>query len=361
LKIHLNTRRQSAGLFTPDEYAGVERYFRSHPELRPTPLLRLPALASRAGLANLFVKDESQRFGAGAFKIAGVLYAVDALLDGRLGAGPRPRILACATEGNHGRAVARVARERGLRALVYMRESASPGRIAAIAQEGAEVILVDGTYDDAVHRLAAEAAGVPGTAIVSDTAWPGYEALPRAIMAGYTWLMAEAMTQWDEPPGIVVVQAGVGALAGAVASWVCGRADPRPYLICAEPTEAAVVLASIAAGEPTTITPGPTEMAGLRSGEVSSIAFPVLQAAVDACVAIADDDVWGAVRRLASPLEGDPPVAAGPSGACGAAALLWWMTSPEAAGSRQLAGVTRASRAFVLNTEAPPPRAPGAA
>jgi diaminopropionate ammonia-lyase len=304
----------------------------------------------------VLVKDESKRFGMGAFKIAGVLYAIDALLDGRIGRpGGAVRTLVCATEGNHGRAVARVASERGLAAVVYMRSSAAAARIEAIRQEGADVILVDGTYDDAVRRMAEEARRLAGAVIVSDTAWPGYEEIPRAIMAGYTWLMAEAASQWARLPDIVVVQAGVGGLAAAVASWLCARAEGRSFVICAEPVAAACVYESIAAGHRRTIVPGPTEMAGLRCGEVSSIAFPVLSRAVGACAALDDEDVREMMRRLSAPAGADPSIGAGPSGACGLAALVRWMTSPDYAESRREAKVTPESTSFAVNTEAAQP------
>jgi len=355
LKLLLNShRRPTRGLFTDDEYHQVERFFRSRPDLAPTPLVRRPALAAAIGLADVLVKDESQRFGMGAFKIAGVMYAVDALLEGRIAApgGRRFRTLVCATEGNHGRAVARVARERGLRSVVYMRASAAPARIERIRREGAEVILVEGTYDDAVRRLAAEAERMPDAVIVSDTAWPGYEEIPRAIMAGYTWLMVECAAEWTRTPDVVVVQAGVGGLAGAVTSWLRARdAQPPPFLLSAEPSTAACVLASVAAGKRRAIVPGPTDMAGLRCGEVSSITFPILLDGLDGCAAVDDEQVHAAVARLAAPDAGDPAIAAGPSGACGVAVLGQWMTRPDYAESRAAAAVTGEWRALVFNTE----------
>ena len=344
----------SHGLFTDAEYADVRQFFESHPELPPTPLVGLPALASSLGLDGLLVKDESTRFGMNAFKIAGVAYAVDRLM--RAG---DARVLACATEGNHGRAVARVARERGLRAVVYMRESAASSRIDAIRREGAEVVLVAGTYDDSVRRMAAEA-GRSGFTIVSDTSWDGYEAIPRAIMAGYTWLMTEAARQWvpGSPPGVVVVQAGVGGLAGAVASWLLATfpAGRKPYLICAEPVVASCVGASLAAGRPTAVTPGDTAMAGLRCGEMSPIAFPALAEAVDACVAVDDAQANQAIEGLAHPLGGDPAVDAGPSGACGVAALVAWLTGERFTHDRERAFTALGSRVLAINTEGSPAR-----
>lgn len=347
-------------MFTVEELDDVRRFFESRPDLTPTPLVHLPRLAESIGLADILVKDESKRFGMKAFKIVGVAYAVDRMLAGTdsflttndrgqtSGSDPgqgvrKVRTLMCATEGNHGRAVARVARERGLRAVVYMRRSAAPARVDAIRDEGAEIVLVDGTYDDAVRRMAADAERTPGMTIVSDTAWPGYEAIPRAIMAGYTWIMTEAARQWaSHPPDVVVVQAGVGGLAGAVAGWLRAREGVRPRFVCAEPTGSACVRASIQAGRPVSLVPADTIMAGLRCGEMSSIALPVLASTVDACVTVDDDAVVAAMQQLSDPVWGDPPIDAGPSGACGLAALRTWLGEGP---------ITPGSRAFVINSE----------
>ena len=160
--------------------------------LPPTPTRALPALARELGLAALCAKDESGRFGLNAFKLLGARFAIETLLaEGGL---RRGATVVCASEGNHGRAVARAAREAGCAARVYMAHDAAPARADAIAGEGAEVIRVDGSYDDAVRILQADAAA-NGWTIVSDTAWPGYERIPFLIMLGYTRMMDEVRDQ----------------------------------------------------------------------------------------------------------------------------------------------------------------------
>jgi diaminopropionate ammonia-lyase len=328
------------GLFTEAEYEDVRRFFESRPDLTPTPLVHLPAFARTLGLTDILVKDESTRFGLNAFKIAGVAYAVDRLLT--RSASASITTLVCASEGNHGRAVARVARQHGLHAIVYMRRSAAEARVMAIRAEGAEVVLVDGTYDDAVKQVVG-AARADGAAIVSDTAWPGYEDVPRAIMAGYTWIMTEAARQWAaDPPGIVVVQAGVGGLAAAVGSWLRARMQPRPLFLCAEPRGSACVHASIAAGARVAVVPRETIMNGLCCGEVSSLALPLLASTIDACVQVDDDAAIAAMAQLKGGFGRDAKVEAGASGAAGLAALtVWCRQAPIAPGSR----------AFIINTE----------
>jgi diaminopropionate ammonia-lyase len=158
----------STGMFTADEYAAVQRFYQSQP---PTPLHTI---------GNLLVKDESQRLGLNAFKILGVRYAIERLRQqDRI---PNDATLACATDGNHGRAVARTAARLGYLSHIYLPKHASPKRIRSIQDEGAEVHIVDGNYDDAVRQSALEAQR-NNWVIVSDTSWPGYEEIPRDIVA----------------------------------------------------------------------------------------------------------------------------------------------------------------------------------
>jgi diaminopropionate ammonia-lyase len=339
-----------AGLFTSQEIAEVAQFHRALPGYSPTPLRNLGGYARELGIGGLLVKDESSRMGLNAFKIAGVAYAVHRLRSS--GALKLDSVLACATDGNHGRAVAHIARELKLHAKIYIHKGASPARVQAIRNEGADVTIIDGNYDDSVRQIARDAQQY-GWTIVSDTAWPGYEQVPRDIMAGYTILMAEAAAQWGEPPDAISVQAGVGGLAGAVASWMLQTfgAD-RPFLVCCEPENAACVLESVRAGHPANLKGSlDTIMAGLSCGVVSSIAWPLLLRSLDACVAISDDECRAAVRKLAHPSAGDPPITAGESGACGVASLAAIMRCDDLRRVREAFRLNSNSRVLAINTE----------
>jgi diaminopropionate ammonia-lyase len=350
--LNVNARNaQSSGLFTADEYQKVVNYFRLPPGLSPTPLRRLTRLAKEFNIEDIWIKDESSRLGVSSFKIVGVRYAMSDLLN--RGVLKRGSIVACATDGNHGHAVARMARLSGLEAHVFVHAGTAPARIQAIANEGARVVPVDGNYDDSV-RFASQEAQRNGWVIVSDTAWSGYDAIPRQIMAGYTVIMEEAVSDWGERiPDVVIVQAGVGGFLCAVVSWFCHKyGTSRPYLISCESTEAACVLESVRAGEPVTI-PGKlnTMMAGLSAGRISSITFPILASALDACVALEDEWSANAMRLLAHPRSPDPAVVSGESGACGLAALLAILKDEDLAGLRKASGISPASVVMIINTE----------
>ncbi len=331
-------------LFVTDDLVAVRRFY-SDAHAPATPLWEFPALARQVGAGRLLVKDESARFGLPAFKIVGVRYAVARVL-----ASARQPVttLAAATAGNHGRAVARAARDHGLTARIYVPAGTDPARVVALRDEGAEVTVTSVAYDDTVRLLAAEAQ-THGWTIVSDTAWPGYEDVPRWIMAGYTHILDEVAAAGafagEVRDMVVMVQAGVGSLAGAVGGWLeTTFGAHRPRFVVVEPEGSACVGASLRAGVRTALPEAaPTSMVGLRCAEVSTIAWPILQATVDAAVTVTDADVDAAVRRLAHPLPGDPIVRSGPSGAAGVAALL----APR--GLPPLAGRT----VLVINTEGP--------
>lgn len=354
--------RLTEGLFTDADYRDVHAYQAAHPELVPTPLRACPALAGSLGVRSLSVKDESGRYGLNAFKIIGVRYAVH-----RIGDAAAARGLVCATAGNHGRAVARVARDKKVPCTVFLpaARSAAEGaheaelqtrhaRIAAMRADGATVTEVEGSYEDAV-RAAADHARHSGATVVSDTAWPGYEEIPRWIMAGYTQLFEEAYGQWDHRPDVILVQGGVGGLVCAAVNWCAWRfgAD-GPRVTACEPDAAACLLESAEAGRPVTVQgPLATIMAGLRCAEPSPLAWPSIRDGAAAFVSIPDASVLEAIDTLRHPEGSDPVIEAGPSGACGVAALMALMRSPELAGARAALGLGETTHALAVLTEGP--------
>jgi diaminopropionate ammonia-lyase len=333
----------------------MRAFFAGRPALAPTPLRELPALARDLGIGRLYAKDESSRFGLNAFKLLGARFAIETLLAERT---IRPgATLVCASEGNHGRAVARAARDAGCAARVYMAHDASPARVAAIAGEGADVITVDGSYDDAVRIMQVDADKHQWT-IISDTAWEGYERIPRLIMLGYTRMLDEIREPGASPRGAVdfdflFVQGGVGGLLCATASWCAfHHSDPHPRVVSVEPTSAACLQASARAGTPVAVTgPLTTTMAGLRNREVSAPAFISLLPNVDAFMAI--DDAWAneATRAMGRPRAEDPPIAAGASGSAALGGLVALCRDMSLAEARARLGLTSSSRVIVIVSE----------
>ena len=336
--------------FRPEDLADVRAFYERRAGA-PTRLLRLPNLAGRLGIRELLVKNESERFGLPAFKIVGARYAIARLLERQ----PGITDLAAATAGNHGRAVARVAREQGLRAHIYVPAGTAGARVAALESERADVTVTAVDYDETVRTMRQRAES-RGWTIVSDTAWPGYEQIPYWIMCGYAWIFEEAASQWDAPPDLIVVQAGVGSLAGAAAGWLEAKydTDDRPRLVIAEPAGSACVGTSLTAGTRVTLPScAPTKMVGLRCAEVSPIAWPVIQRVAAAAIGVAEPIADEAVARLAAPTEDDPAIAAGTSGACGVAAVMTLMRASDLADLRSQLLVDRSTRMLTMVTEGP--------
>ena len=325
-------------------------FFAARPGLSSTPTRRLNSLAYTLNIGVLDAKVESARFGLNAFKLLGARFAVERLIaDGAIPAGST---IVCASEGNHGRAVAHAAHAAGCPSRVYVAHDVSPSRAGAIASEGAEVVRVEGSYDDAV-RVATEDAKRNGWIVVSDTSWPGYEQIPRIIMLGYTRMMDEVAGAIDEPPDLVFVQGGVGGLLCAVASWSAFHwGDRLPAIVSVEPLDAACLLASARAGRPVAVTgPLTTTMAGLRNREVSPLAFAALQPIVGAYLAIDDSWAHDAIRRLGTPEGADAAIQAGASGAAALGGLLALLNDPALASTREHLRLNEESRVLVIVSE----------
>lgn len=332
------------------EYEDLAAFYRRNPALGATPLRPLPCFGQALGVAELHVKDESSRFGLQAFKSLGVSYALDRLQRAhRIGEGTT---LVCASAGNHGRAVAHAARGRGLPCHVYMGAFSTDATRRAIAAEGAEVVVVEGTYEDALRAMVA-AADARGWTIVSDTSWAGYDEIPRLIMLGYSRLVTELRTELGRPPDVVFAQGGVGGLVCGVAAGLAHEwPDARPRLVACEPSTAACLLASARAGHPVTLGGEvDTIMSGLRCAAPSPAAWPVIARLVDAYVAIDDSLAIAGMRALARPLGHDPRIEAGPSGACAFASLVAVMRDGAFRAVRDALRLGASSRVVVINTE----------
>ncbi|HWS81280.1 MAG TPA: diaminopropionate ammonia-lyase [Rubrobacter sp.] len=342
------------------------RFHRLLPGYVETPLVEAPKLASALGVGKVFVKDESGRLGLPAFKVLGASWAVYRALEDRLGEDfgdweeigelrerlepVRPLSLVAATDGNHGRAVARVARLLGLRAKIFVPDNMALARRKSISDEGAEVIVVDGTYDEAVER-SADAAGERAL-LVSDMSWPGYERIPSWVIEGYStmlWEIDDELERRNEAgPDLVVVQVGVGAFAAAVARhYRRPEASPPPKLMSVEPASADCLLESVEAGSIVSV-PGPHNsiMSGLNCGRPSLVAWPTVSRAIDLLVAV-DDGPAREAMRLAS----ESGVVSGETGAAGLGGLLELVGTREEEKTRRALGVGEETRVLLFNCE----------
>lgn len=375
LKLITQPRKIGSGTADPSPFGSetaerVRRFHRSFPEYAPTPMVELDHLAQHLGLGGLCVKDESRRFGLNAFKVLGGSWAIGSLIAQRLGMDVAdltyekltsaevkdrlgPLTFVTATDGNHGRGVAWTAQRLGQSSVVYMPRGTAAERLANIRALGSDASITDLCYDDAV-RLARRQAEEKGWLLVQDTSWEGYETVPGWIMEGYTTMAAEAEEQLDCPPTHIFLQAGVGALAGALAGYWAAKYGEwaRPIVIVVEPTGADCIFRSAQAGEIRFVTTEmDTIMAGLACGEPCPLAWTQLWDHADGFISMPDRCAAQAMRVLGNPLQGDSPIISGESGASTMGALLELMTNEKLSAQREQLGLNQEARVLLFSTE----------
>jgi diaminopropionate ammonia-lyase len=355
-RIHWNSEAPSGAGPAPDR-AALD-FHRKLPGYAPSPLVDAPSLATELKFGRVWVKDEASRLELPSFKILGASWGVYRALDRHVGgfdewttldelgaqlAPHRPLTLAAATDGNHGRAVARMAKLLDLSARIFVPAGTAAARIEGIESEGATCEVVDGTYDEAVAISAREAN--ERCLVISDTSWPGYEDVPRWVIGGYSTIFWEIEEQLPAPADVVVIQLGVGALGAAAARhFRRSGASARPRMVGVEPEPSACILASMEAGEIVTI-PGPHDsiMAGLNCGTPSVVAWPFVSRGYDAFVSVDDERAREGMRALAR-----AGVVSGETGAAGVACLLELLDHPDA---RKRLGVDGTTTVLLLSTE----------
>ena len=324
-------------------FDAAEKEISGWPDYARTTLHALPNLANKLGISALYYKDESTRFGLKSFKALGGAYAVFRLIQKTIAAKRNGHLatpeeilsgqfadiisamtVTCATDGNHGRSVAWGAQLFGCRCVIYIHATVSEGRRAAIAFYGAEVIRIQGNYDDSVHYAATEAAK-HGWTVVSDTTYEGYREIPIDVMHGYGVMSREIVhAMHDRPPTHVLVQAGVGALAASVcATFWQEWGAARPQFIIIEPERADCFFQSGQVGHPVVVTGDlDTVMAGLACGEVSPVAWEILKTGINCYATIADKFALEGMRVFANPIGNDPKIVSGETGSTGLGLLL---------------------------------------
>jgi diaminopropionate ammonia-lyase len=341
---------------------------RQWPDYHITPLYLLNHLAQDIAVDRIYYKDESQRFGLKSFKALGGAYAVARQLQQqvKLKSGQTPTVqqllnreyddivnqvvISCATDGNHGRSVAWGCQMFGCPCVIYIHRDVSLAREQAMKNFGAKVIRITGNYDDSIKQADSDAR-THDRIIVSDTSYPGYMDIPRDVALGYSVLLAESIQQMQhEIPTHVFIQGGVGGLASAVCAYFWEHwGEARPRFIIVEPEQANCLQQSARAGEPVVVSGDlETLMAGLACGEVSALAWKVLQTGARDFMTINEEAVAPTMKLLAEGFNGDPKIEAGESAVAGLAALI--SARHDVALSQSL-GLDEHSRIYILGTE----------
>ncbi len=363
-------------IMLPEHVAKARAFHQSFPQYAVTPLVKLNHMAAHLGLGALCVKDESYRFGLNAFKVLGGSFAMARYIAGELGRDVSEMTydyltgdalkrdfgqatFFTATDGNHGRGVAWAARKLGQKAVIHMPKGSVQSRFDNIAKEGAQVTIEQVNYDECVRMAAAEAAETPHGVIVQDTAWEGYTEIPSYIMQGYGTMGSEAVEQLAANgvgrPDVVILQAGVGCMAGAICAYLVNMYRPNPpKIVIAEASAAACLYAGAVAGDGQFRTVGgdlQTIMAGLACGEPNIVCWDILRNHVSAFCACPDWVAALGMRMLAAPIKGDTPVCSGESGAVGMGLLAAIMRDPNYAELKAALDLKETSRVLLFSTE----------
>lgn len=336
---------------------------------RPTPLLQLTKLARELDVGIIHYKNEAERFNLRSFKALGGAYAVykllsqrveietgiasvsiERLLGGEFSEIASKFAIASATAGNHGRSVAWGASMFGCPCNIYVHKGVSQARANAIAAFRANIISVDGNYDDSV-RIAARDSEANGWTVVSDTTYPGYNEIPRLVMTGYSVMFAEILEVLGEArPTHIIIPVGVGGLAAAVVTYFalhCG--DECPKFIMVEPEKADCLYQTALHGVPRRARGGlGSVMLGLDCGEVSELAWLVLERLAYAFVLITDEAAVEAMRDLGATRIDGEPIEAGECAGAGLAVLRNVKGNPAL---RDALGISSSSRILLIGTE----------
>ena len=361
-----------AALFGVKQAENVRKYHRSFAAYEPTKLRSLNCLAEYLGIGSFHVKDESSRFGLNAFKGLGGSYCIGKVIAEKTGIPEeeltfeklqekevREKIkdltFVTATDGNHGRGIAWTAHELGLKAVVYMPKGSARERLENIRRLGAEAEITDCNYDDTV-RFAAECEKQHGWVLVQDTAWEGYEKIPAWIMQGYTTMALEAVEQLkDEIPTHIFLQAGVGAMAGALTGFFTDYyREKKPVIVIVEPNKADCIYRTAAANDGKLhVVKGSmdTIMAGLCCGEPCTIGWEMLSRYADHFVSMPDYVAAKGMRVLGNPLGDDERVISGESGAATSGFLAELITNRSLCEMRERIGITKESCVLCISTE----------
>ncbi|MDD2385378.1 MAG: diaminopropionate ammonia-lyase [Bacteroidales bacterium] len=295
----------------------------SLPEYSPTPLIHLPNLSKKYNVGNIYVKDESFRFGLNAFKGLGASYAIhQSLIEN-----PEIGTFCTATDGNHGRAVAWAATKFGKTSVIFVPKDTTVNRIEAIENEGAKVIRVNGNYDEACLQ-AENMSKENDWTLIQDMAWEGYTEIPALIMAGYLTMFKELEdslhTDNKSKIDLVFLQAGVGSMAGAGVYYYLNRyGKNRPKIVIVEPEQADGILLSFKNNKLSTSKGNNnTIMAGLNCETPSMSAWDLLKSGADYSIKVSDNYAKKAIRELYFPTGSDKRIISGESGVGGFAGFL---------------------------------------
>lgn len=311
------------------------------PSFAETPLVTLDGFAP---VATLWVKDERARMNLGSFKALGAAYVI---ARHAVEIAPRPgadtlngHTYVTASAGNHGMSVAAGARIFGAKAVIHLADTVPESFADRLRSQGAQVVRSGADYAASMQG-AQNDASEHGWTLLSDSSWDGYITLPHILMEGYLQMAAEAVRQCSEAPTHILLQAGVGGLAGAVAAYARHVWGDAPRIVVVEPDAAPALQASIQAGR-SVVADGPDSIMGrLDCKEPSLIALNGLARDANDFMTLSDDEVAEKLPTMAG-----AGIETSASGGAGVAVVLHEK-------ARAAVGITARSKVLCFLSEVP--------
>lgn len=353
-----------ASILSSDDAAAVSEFWSNWPGYQASPVYEFPKLAAQLGIKEFLVKHEGERFPVGSFKQLGPPYALGCALAEIVarekGVGPpkleslmsgdhadvTSNVVACAaTSGNHGRALAWAASLLRCESRIFMPESVSAAKAAAIKGFGARVTRAPGDFDH-VERLAVDEAKERGYLMIG-----GEPRSARRILQGYSRLASEWIEDRDDlrVPSHLFVPAGSGLLAAAMAGRMAIElGDQGPRIVVVQPDSADSHLQSLLAGE---LKPAKgdliTIMDGLSVGELNADAWTILRACGCDAITISDDLAKRTLVLFSDSKSDDPALRIGETGIAAIAAAYAMARDP----ARSYLEIDGTSRILAIATE----------
>ena len=275
-----------------------------------TPLVESAELTRRFGFP-VWVKCEHHQ-PIGAFKLRGAYTAIS-----RLAPEERARGIITHSSGNHGQAVAFVAKHFGVRAVIVMPETAPKVKVDGIRRHGAEIVVTTRKEREQRSRELVESQGLVMVA--------PYDNLD--VIMGQGTCAYEILQDQPSVSTFVVPVGGGGMIAGTCAAVMAARAAGDPVtrtVIGVEPALSPKLGAALAAGHPVPFEPVETLADGLVPPSVGTITFAYLRQVVRQAVALSELEIGAGVRFLFHSMG----LRVEPSGATPVAALLAGKITP---------------------------------
>ena len=284
---------------------------------KKTPLLKLNKLSKELNINNIFYKDESKRFHLKSFKALGGAFAVEKIAKRR-----KNLIISSATAGNHGRSVAWGAQRLGLKCKIFISKYVSKNRENDIKKLGAEVIRVDGNYENSLKKCQ-KLTKKNKWQIVQDVSNNKYKYIPKLTMAGYSIMIKEISNQTNQYITHIFLQAGVGGMAGGVVAGVARYFKRIPKIIIIEPENADCVLKSIKKGKMVKINiKKESIMGGMSCSEMSFVPWQILKKTANCCISIKDNKIPNTIALMASKKLSNKKIVGGECSAPGIISLI---------------------------------------